>query len=154
MAVTSNKMSRPKEVAFYRQRLKNRIFTVIVKFFADEAARRGVTKKDIALYLDRDPAQITRWLSAPSNMTLDTISDLLLALEAEPGRLPIERLEDKVKPNYAHPLMGELLGASQTAAAAPAPKKAKVVSSNSTSGVANFEPPKAPKGMLPEAQVH
>lgn len=36
-----------------------------------------------AAALEKDPAQITRWLSAPSNFELDTLSDILLALGAE-----------------------------------------------------------------------
>lgn len=152
MASTSNKMSRPREVAFYRQRLKNRFFTALVKFFADEAYRKGVTKKDIASYLGRDPAQITRWLSAPSNMTLDTISDLLLALEAEPGRLSIERFEEKIKPNYAHPLMGDLLGRASDVAS-PSLKERKEISSYTTSEVARFSPPGRPRRAA-EAQAH
>ena len=42
-----------------------------------------MSRKDIAAKLRKDPAQITRWLSSPTNLTLDTISDLLLACGAE-----------------------------------------------------------------------
>ena len=37
----------------------------IVEFFAQEAERRGFTKKQLAEVLSKDPSQITRWLSAP-----------------------------------------------------------------------------------------
>lgn len=72
-----------RERAYYRQRQKNRVFTELVRFFAEEAERRGLTKKELAAALEKDPAQITRWLSAPSNFELDTLSDILLALGAE-----------------------------------------------------------------------
>jgi hypothetical protein len=91
-----------RDVAYYRQRQKNRVFTELVKFFAEEAERRQITKKDLATALARDPAQITRWLSAPSNFELDTLSDILLALGAEMDHR-IVRFDDRPKPNYAHP---------------------------------------------------
>lgn len=97
-----------RDVFYYRQRQKNRVFGDIAAFFVEEAERRGITKKDIADALRRDPSQITRWLSAPSNLTLDTISDLLLALGAEMD-YSICRFEDRAVPNAAHPFIERLL---------------------------------------------
>lgn len=107
MADTSNRKASKRDLAFYRQRLKNRVFASIAQFFADEAKAGRATKKDIADVLGRDPAQITRWLNAPSNMTLETISDLLFAMDAEPGHMTIERFADKPKPNFVHRLIGQ-----------------------------------------------
>lgn len=90
-----------RDVFYYRQRHKNRVFQSLVAFFATEAERRGLTKKDLAERLKRDPAQITRWLSSPSNLTLDTISDILLSLDAEMDHT-ISRFEDRPNPNYMH----------------------------------------------------
>ena len=90
--------------AYYRQRQKNRVFTELVQFFAGEAERRQITKKDLAEALAKDPAQITRWLSAPSNFELDTLSDILLALGAEMDHR-IVRFSDRADANYAHPLV-------------------------------------------------
>ena len=98
-----------RDVSYYRQRQKNRVFTELVQFFAQEAERRGITKKDLAAALGKDPAQITRWLSAPANFELDTLSDLLLALDAEMDH-KIVRFEDRPKPNYAHPLIANHTG--------------------------------------------
>ncbi len=72
-----------KNIFFFRQRLKNKIFQSTLAYFAGVAKERNLTKKDIANLLDKDPAQITRWFSGPNNWTLDTISDLLLAMDAE-----------------------------------------------------------------------
>lgn len=49
----------------------------------------GMNKADIARKLDRRPEQITRWLSAPSNLEADTISDIALAM----GMKPVVRFE-------------------------------------------------------------
>jgi hypothetical protein len=102
-----NPMKR-RDVAYYRQRQKNNVFTALVEFFAEEAQRRGVTKKHLAETLSKNPSQITRWLSAPSNFELDTLSDLLLALGAEMDH-KIVRFSDRQKPNYAHPLMAKCI---------------------------------------------
>jgi transcriptional regulator with XRE-family HTH domain len=96
-----------REIFYYRQRQKNRVLEMLAAFFAEEAERTGITKKDIADKLIKDPAQISRWFSGPSNLTLDTISDLLLALEAEIDQR-IVRFSDRAKPNYEHPLIDKL----------------------------------------------
>lgn len=72
-----------RDLAYYRQRQRNRVFTALAKFFAEEAAAGKITKKELATKLAKDPSQITRLLSAPSNLELDTISDYLLAMGAE-----------------------------------------------------------------------
>jgi transcriptional regulator with XRE-family HTH domain len=89
-----------RDIFYYRQRMKNRVFAKLVQFFAEEAERTGITKKDISKILRKDPAQITRWLSAPTNLTLDTISDLLLALDAEID-ISVIRFSDREKRNDA-----------------------------------------------------
>ncbi len=72
-----------KDIFYFRQRLKNKIFQSALAYFADLAKERNLTKKEIAKSLSKDPAQITRWFAGPNNWTLDTISDLLLAMDAE-----------------------------------------------------------------------
>jgi len=97
-----------RDIFYYRQRFKNRVFETITRFFAEEAERRGITKKHIAESLRRDPAQITRWLSAPSNLTADTISDLLVSLEAE-MEVNVVRFGDRARTNEMHPLIARIL---------------------------------------------
>jgi transcriptional regulator with XRE-family HTH domain len=95
---------RDRDVFYYRQRNKNRLFEKLVTFFATEAEHAGVTKKDIAERLGRDPSQITRWLSAPNNLTPDSISDLLLALGAEMD-YEVTKFSARARPNYEHQLI-------------------------------------------------
>lgn len=78
-----NKAIDSKDVYFFRQRHKNKVFQTVVAYFAQQAEREGLTKKELAARLQKDPSQITRWFSGPGNWTLDTISDLLLAMNAE-----------------------------------------------------------------------
>lgn len=98
-----------RRLSYFRQRFKNRVFSHLVEFFAREAEVSGVTKRDIASKLNRDPAQITRWLSNPSNLTLETISDLLLALNAEPNPPKIVKFSDAARRNYTHPFVESAL---------------------------------------------
>lgn len=93
-----------RDVYYYRARNKNRVFEKLVSFFAAEAERTGITKKALAEMLDRDPAQITRWLSAPGNLTLDSISDLLLALGAEMD-YDVAKFSERGLSNFTHPFM-------------------------------------------------
>lgn len=112
MENTSNRMHSRRGIFYYRKRLKNRIFSQLAAFFAKEAERNNITKKEIASRLDRDPAQITRWLSAPSNLTLETLSDLLYAMDAEAEPPKFVRFADRAKPNFAHPLIADVLGSA------------------------------------------
>jgi hypothetical protein len=101
---TSDNEIEARDVAYYRRRQQNRVFAALAAFFAEEAAKGNISKKEIAEALNRDPAQITRWLSAPSNLQLDTISDLLLAMGAEMDH-SIVRFTERAKPNYVHPML-------------------------------------------------
>src|SRR5271157_5161494 len=98
------------DIFYYRQRSKNRLFEAITAFFAREAERRGITKRDIAECLKRDPALITRWLTSPSNLTSDTISDLLLSLGAEMD-YSVAKFADRSRSNEMHPLIARMLAA-------------------------------------------
>ena len=123
-----------RDVYYFRRRHQNRVHARLAEFFVEEASRTGVTKAEIARRLDLDPAQITRLLMHPSNLTLDSISDFLLALGAEAEPPEIVRFADRSKPNDAHPLIAKILGQ------APAPKPAKSATSNtSRTAVAQFE---------------
>jgi len=73
-----------RRLAFFRNRFREHIFDLVLTEFKKQA-QRGFSKRDLARRINRGPEQITRWLAAPSNLTLDTVSDLLLAIsEAEP----------------------------------------------------------------------
>jgi hypothetical protein len=90
------------DIEYYRHRLKNRVFEAIWKEFVKQADELGLSKKGIADRLDKDPSQITRWLSGPSNLTTEVISDILLAMDCEPD-ISISSLMNRPIPNYIHP---------------------------------------------------
>jgi hypothetical protein len=90
-------------IFYCRERLRNRIFDCVIKAMADRVASGAATRAMIARRLGKDPGQVSRWFSGPSNWTIDTISDLMLALDAELILEP-SLYEDLVAPNYRHPL--------------------------------------------------
>lgn len=98
----------PREIFYYQQRHKNRVHEALTAFVAEEAERRGITRQDIAESIRRDPAQITRWLGVPGNLTLETISDLLLSLDAEMD-VRVVRFDDRPPANEMHPLIALVL---------------------------------------------
>jgi hypothetical protein len=72
------------KLAFFRQRFRNRLYDLVLTEFR-KAEEQGLTKAEIARRIRRRPEQIGRWLGAPGNWTLETVSDLLLAIsKAEP----------------------------------------------------------------------
>ena len=103
----NNPLSR-RETAYYRRRQQNRVFSQLTKCCAEQAELGRITRMEMSEKLSKDPAQITRWLSAPSNLTLDTISDILRTMDAEMDHF-IVRFVDRAQPNYAHPLVTQSL---------------------------------------------
>jgi hypothetical protein len=94
--------------AYYRRRQQNRIYGEIAALFAEEAEAGRMTKRKLAELLGKDPAQVTRLLSEPSNLEIDTISDYLLAMDAEMDSRVV-RFSERAKPNYMHPLIAKLV---------------------------------------------
>lgn len=76
-------------MAYFRERQRLRLYEVVIREFM----RSGITKAELARRMGRRPEQVTRWLGAPGNWTLDTVSDLLLAISA-----------GELEASVAHPL--------------------------------------------------
>ncbi len=50
---------------------------------ADEMGRKGIGKKELADKMNKRPSEITKWLSGTHNFTLDTISEISMALGSD-----------------------------------------------------------------------
>jgi hypothetical protein len=69
--------------AYFHARLRNRIYSFVLKKFTEKEKSEGLTKAELARRIGRKPEIITRLLGAPGNWTLETISDLLLGIAGE-----------------------------------------------------------------------
>lgn len=73
----------PKALGYFRARLKNRLHELVLIEFMKLEKEKGFTKADMARRIHKRPELVTRLLGAPGNWTLDTVSDLLLAMGYE-----------------------------------------------------------------------
>jgi hypothetical protein len=91
------------EKAYFRERLRNRLFNLIAGEYARQHDAGTLSQAEIARRLTKSPAQINRWLGAPGNWTLDTVSDLLLAVSAAELEIGIRPLEESPRRNRRGP---------------------------------------------------
>lgn len=92
----------PGKLAYFQERLRNRIYHFVLSKFFD-AERRGLTKALLARRLGSDPAVISRLLGAPGNWTLDTVSNLLLGIAREELEPASSSVLDRKSRNFAAP---------------------------------------------------
>jgi hypothetical protein len=101
--------------AYFQERLRIRVFNFLLSKFI-QAQAKGLNKNILAKRIDRSPEVVNRWLAAPSNLTVDTISDLLLGIAAEELELDASSPIGRVANNYSH--FDELAAAVQAGSAA------------------------------------
>ena len=96
------------EIAYQNRRLQNLVFDEVIRAFSVETKEGRISRAILAKRINKKPEQITRWLSSPSNCTLDTVSTILVGMKAELEPRVIF-FRDAVKPNYAHPVIDFLM---------------------------------------------
>lgn len=85
------------KLAYFQDRLRNQMYDLVLREFLSRQARDpSFTQVKLAARLGKRPEQINRWLSGSGNWTLDTISNLLLAISASELRPEITALEDLI----------------------------------------------------------
>jgi hypothetical protein len=67
---------------YFQERFRGRIFDFLINRFTREQ-KNGLTKAKLARRIGKSPEVINRWLGAPSNLTSDSICDLLLGICGE-----------------------------------------------------------------------
>lgn len=86
---------------YFQERFRGRFFEFMIeRFLAAQAI--GLTKAKLARRIGKPPEVINRWLGAPSNLTLDSISDLLLGISAEEPEINGASLLNRSPVNYSH----------------------------------------------------
>lgn len=91
----------PGKRAYFQERLRNRIYSLILEEFVHKKEIENLTQKTIANRIGKGPDQINRWLSSPGNWTIDTVSDLLLGISGSEFALSISRIADQL-PSHSY----------------------------------------------------
>lgn len=108
--------------AYFQQRLRNRLFNFLTEKF-DASKKKGLNQAMLARRIGRTPEVINRWLGIPSNLTIDSVSDLLLGLSSEELELGSFSPITQKKHNYSHfeDLLSSAKAPVQTSAGTQAP---------------------------------
>lgn len=96
-------MNEPFESELYAERNRNEAYDAVIRAIHKVAEEQGINRKEIAEKIGRKPAQVSAWLSGPSNWTLDTISNLLYAVDATMDYKVVFN-RDRSPSNEFHPL--------------------------------------------------
>lgn len=109
------------KLAYFRGRLKYRLYNLVIEKFADMEKSQGLTKAELARRIGCKPEQITRRLGAPGNWTLDTVSDLLLGIAGEELVIDSRPLLKNVKKAETH--LSKISDEKITTKSSPEPAK-------------------------------
>lgn len=86
---------------YFQERFRGRFFEFLIERFL-LAQAHGLTKAKLARRIGKSPEVINRWLGAPSNLTLDSVSDLILGISAEEPEMNGSSLLNRSPVNYSH----------------------------------------------------
>lgn len=85
------------KLIYFRERLKHKLHAAILDAFLERSKGRDLKQSDLAARIHRKRAQITRWFSSASNLTLDSISDLMVGLGMDFDGFPFTPIEKTVE---------------------------------------------------------
>ena len=87
-------------LAYFRERFRDHLYDLVMEEFLKQDAENSLTRAEVARRIGRRPEQITRWFAAPGNWTLETVSDLLLAISKSEPEVNLLPLEGRATRNY------------------------------------------------------
>ena len=87
-------------LSYFRERFRDHLYDLVMEEFLKQGTESGLTRADVARRIGRRPEQITRWFGAPGNWTLETVSDLLLAVAKSEPNVTLLSLEGRPVRNY------------------------------------------------------
>jgi hypothetical protein len=93
----------PALLSYFHSMAQNEAHDLVLTLFLAAADREGVNKAFLARRMDKSPEQVTRWLGGSGNWTLETLTNLLVALGYKP-KFSAERLSAMRQDNEHHDL--------------------------------------------------
>ena len=87
-------------LSYFRERFRDHLYELVMEEFLKRDMETGLTRADVARRIGRRPEQITRWFGAPGNWTLETVSDLLLAIAKSEPEVRLLPLDGRPVRNY------------------------------------------------------
>lgn len=86
-------------LAYVGARTRTRIFNMIWREFTAS----GISKADLAARLGKGPDQISHWLAAPGNLTLESVGQILFAISgaelSDTPEYPLRRPDEASTPS-------------------------------------------------------
>jgi len=87
----------PKDtLVYFRERLRRRLHSAILDAFRQRVDERAFTQKELAQRIHKSRVVINRWLSTASNITLDSISDLMIGMGMDFDSFPFTPIEHTI----------------------------------------------------------
>lgn len=113
-------------LAYFRERFRDRLYDLVMEEFLKQDAENSLTRAEVARRIGRRSEQITRWFAAPGNWTLETVSDLLLAISKSEPEVSLLPLVERATRNYR----GEKSPTSLSNKPAESPSPKSVIEAN------------------------
>ena len=99
-------------LGYFQENFRETVHQQLLELYQELRKATGFTRCDLAQKIGRRPEQVTRWLSAPTNLELDTISDMGLGMGVIPkiSFEPICNLFAVGKPNQGNAVSDSVKG--------------------------------------------
>lgn len=91
-----------REFVYLSERLRNRLFDCILSALAERVRFNNFNKSIVARRMNKNIGQVSKLLSYPSNLTIDTLSRILAALGAD-LTIGYTLIEHGCQANFEHP---------------------------------------------------
>ena len=112
----------PVIIGYFDGAVQSEAHEAVLNAFLKMAEEEGITRSFVARRLNKPREQITRWLGGPGNWTLDTLTNLALAIGYRP-RISLERLSSIRQPNAHHPAISRARKLDNQPLEAPPPPR-------------------------------
>ena len=93
---------------YFRERFRDRLHSAILEAFLIRSQEKNLKRQDLAARIHRTKGQISRWFSAPSNITLDSISDLMAGMGMDFDEFKYTPIEKTLAPQKVQVKKGKV----------------------------------------------